>query len=568
MRAPSSPRARWALVVLAAALTLVVIHVTWLLANRRGYPLDVDEAGYMAIALHDHAGLASGGLDGYWHAIDSQYPQAPLVPALTALVYLIHPGIVISFPVILAFFVLLVMSTYAIAERLSGPRIGALAALVIATSPGVIALSRLFIFAVPSAALLAVAVYALLRSDGFRRTGWALATGVVAGLLVLSRTFSVAFVPGLIVAGLLALIVRGPARRWRALANLGLATVAGTAVAATWYWHNYDAVKAYLTSFGYGKQAAEYGSHPGLFSWSRWTAGAVRMGQEELYLPLLLLVVAGLACVAGLAVAAVWRSQERRSALLAVLRSDAAVVAVVAVSGYAALSSSDNRGHGFTMLLLPVLIALALVPLRGRRQATIVAAAVLGAVGLFNLVSSSGLVEAVEYPSVVSIPAFGDVPIADGRDHALAALRHQIDGPELSFASSERRWQEADHAMARFAFDYAGARGTTPYVCFASRHRVFNTNTVQLSGWLWFNREISVCQLLVDNGGDNVQAYKTWIDAAQPNMLETTSTNARDFDPTVNQAYAEAAGRELGFKPVWTLTLPDGRQARIWWRQR
>ena len=59
-----------------------IIDVWWLLVDRRGFPLDIDEAGYMTIALGDHAGLAHGGITGYWHAVESQAPNAPLVPAL------------------------------------------------------------------------------------------------------------------------------------------------------------------------------------------------------------------------------------------------------------------------------------------------------------------------------------------------------------------------------------------------------------------------------------------------------------------------------------------------------
>src|SRR3954447_13624010 len=129
MRLPSSERARWALVVLAGVLVLVAAQVVWLAANRRGYPLYADEAGYMTIALNDHAALASRGLDGFWDAIQTQVPNAPLVPALTALVYTVHTGILVSYAVPLGFLVLLALATYGIGERLAGPRIEALAAL-------------------------------------------------------------------------------------------------------------------------------------------------------------------------------------------------------------------------------------------------------------------------------------------------------------------------------------------------------------------------------------------------------------------------------------------------------
>jgi hypothetical protein len=73
----------WLRVTLACAVALVVIDVWWLVAYRRGFPVDVDEAGYMTIALNDHAALAHGGLTSYWHAVQSASGPRERAPALT-----------------------------------------------------------------------------------------------------------------------------------------------------------------------------------------------------------------------------------------------------------------------------------------------------------------------------------------------------------------------------------------------------------------------------------------------------------------------------------------------------
>ena len=59
----------------------------------------------------------------------------------------------------------LTLATYGIGERLAGPRLGALAALAVGTSQGVFVFHREYIFALPTAALLA-AVYACSAAKG------------------------------------------------------------------------------------------------------------------------------------------------------------------------------------------------------------------------------------------------------------------------------------------------------------------------------------------------------------------------------------------------------------------
>ena len=571
MRAPTSERARWALVVAVGTLLLVAMHAVWLVANRRGYPMDTDEAGYMTIALNDHAALSSGGLGDFWDIVQRQTPNAPLVPALTALLYTVHTGILISYAVLLGFLILLVAAVYGIVKRLAGPRLGALAALVTATSPGVLMFSREYVFALPAAALLAGAVYALMRSDGLRHTRWALLTGVALGLMVLTRTVTVAFVPGVAFAAVVALLTRGPEGRVRAVANLVLAALAMAAVAATWYWRNLQPVSDYLTSFGYGRQSGVYGEEHPLLSWSRWTTVAEHMGQESLHLWLFAALAVGAAGAAFLAVRRILRSEERRTAAAALARSDALTVAIVLAAGYAALSSSRNAGYGFTVPLVALLVALALLSVRELPALRLPAAVLLGAVAAFNVVSQSGVSSAVAEPRSASVPAIGSMPATDGRPLAVGYVRVQVPGPATEFTPQDEEWLPFDRRLARFFLDYAGSKDQAPVVAFASRNRLVNTNSVGLAGRLWWGTQIAFTQLDASVDGDRPDAYARYLsDPAHglPNMLVTADVARGDFAPLVTQARAEAAARSLGFGVVATMTQPDGRGLRVWWRDR
>lgn len=567
---PSSERARWALAVLGGTLLIVVVQVLWLAANRRGYPLDVDESGYMTIALIDHARLAGGGLDDYWQAIQEQVPNAPLVPALTALVYSVHTGILASFTVLLGFLVLLVMAVYGLAERLAGPRIGALAALVIATSPGALAFSRHYVFALPAAALLACAVYALVRSDGMRSTRWAAGVGVALGLMVLARTLTVAFLPGVALAAVVLVVARGVDRR--RLLNMALAACASVAVAALWYARNFDSVRDYLTSFGYGSKSAEYGSDSSLLSVRRWFLTLQKAGFESLHLILLLMLVGAVIAIAVVAVRRVLADPDRRAAVRRLAGSDAFAVAVVLIVGYVALTSSRNRGLGFSLPLVPLLVVLGVAAIRYLPRARTPLVAGLIAVAVVNFVSESGVVDAFGKRRDVTLPALGTVPVIDAQPSPVGAMREQVPGPKLHFAGHDKQWLDVDHELAGFVLGFAEREGVErgPVVAFATRHRVMNTNSVALASVLWFRREVPMAQLTPD-GGDTAAAYAAFLsDPAHglPNFVFTASTNAGDFSPAVTQSEVERAARSLGFRVVRTARLPDGRVLRMWWLPR
>jgi 4-amino-4-deoxy-L-arabinose transferase-like glycosyltransferase len=120
----------WPQVVVAATVgVLVAANVAWLWRFRYGFPLDVDEAGYLATALDNTAAFESEGIMGLWDAYIRQHPQAPLVPLLTVPFELLFgygtfPGFLLQE----CFFVLLVLSSYGIGRRLTTPAYGVLTA--------------------------------------------------------------------------------------------------------------------------------------------------------------------------------------------------------------------------------------------------------------------------------------------------------------------------------------------------------------------------------------------------------------------------------------------------------
>src|SRR5262249_28718753 len=151
--------------------------------------------------------------------------------------------------------------------------------------------------------------------------------------------------------------------------NIAAAAIAAFAVAATWYWRNLDSVVEYLTGFGYGSEAANFGKEHTTLSWSWWHAVATLMTSTDLLLPLALLILAGLVAVAVAAARRVIDSGDRRATVERLLRSEVLAVAIVFAAGYLALSTSRNSGSGFTLPIAILLPPIAVVALRLYRRA-------------------------------------------------------------------------------------------------------------------------------------------------------------------------------------------------------
>jgi 4-amino-4-deoxy-L-arabinose transferase-like glycosyltransferase len=565
VRRLSSTR-KWALVVLVGCIALAAVNVWWVATHRHGYPFDVDEAGYTMIGLNDWLGLSNGGPHGWWEAVQTQTPNAPLLPAITSLVLVFSPGVLEGFGVLIAFGALLTLAAYGIGERLAGPRLGALAALAVATSQGTFIFTREYIFALPTAAFLSCAVYALLRSDGMRLRLWSIACGASVGLMLLSRTMAVAFVPGVVVAAALLILLRRREDIWPRLLNLGLAGLAGTLVAATWYWRNLQPVIDYLTNYGYGSQAQYYGQEDSPLSWDRLKTVAERMIQSDLLVPLALLIFAGLLALGIVLVLRVRDAEDRRTELLRLAAGDAFAVLIVAAAGYAALMSSQNGGNGFTFPIAMLLPPLAVVALRRFRIAALPVTVIVVAIAALNLVASSDIWDGASKTRNVEVPALGELPWVSGEPHAVAAVRQQIPGPPTRFASQDEGWTKADAQLADLLLEPIGPEGPPRLVAFAMRNRVISTNSVGLAGLLHHHVGLPLTQL-VPEPSDSVANYRHQLTdpvLGEPPALVTTSSEAGDFEPVVTQKKVEIAAKRLGFRLTREIPLPDGRSIRVW----
>jgi hypothetical protein len=555
-------------------IVLTGVNLWWLWHIRSGYPLNVDEAGYVTMALNDTIGLRAEGFLGLARAFLLQGWYAPLVPLLTVPAYLIFGDQILpSFVPVQAFFVLLVLATYGLGKRLASPGMGLVMASVVAASPGITEYARMYHFAVPSAALYTAAAYALLRSEGISNRPWALVWGLLLGLIALTRTVMLAFVPGLVIAAVL-LVVMNQQRRAHAF-NLGLGLVVAAATAGIWYWKNLGLVLEYLFSFGYGKNSEFYGVARSATSPDFWLMRLVSLVAEGFYLPFAALLIVAL--VSGLAAMVYLRATTRIPVRVwSQRRTEMLVLLTMFAQGYLVLTSSRNSGSGFILLLLPLavvfaLVALCQVPSRFWKALLTASLILVAAINIgMELPQFPGLAE----PRSVSIPGFGRFEITDGRadiQKVLAESGYDAGAPASGAPAMHTGWMRADEQVASFLREFAAAHDRRPIVWFASRDPFFNTNSVELAGLIHLSEYLPMGQLSAVTRGDRADAYRAAIAMAgssQPNFMVASDPGEAEFGPRITQAYAEEAAQSLGYNLVKRFALPDGREVRIWWLDR
>ena len=568
MRLPQNQTARWALYVGIGLLFLIALDVWWVATYRHNFPFDVDEAGYTTIGLVDWLGFQNGGVHGWWEAIQTQPPNAPLLPAVTSVALLVHQGVLVGFGVLIGFIVILTFATYGIGERLAGPRLGALAALAVATSQGAFSFTREYVFALPAAAMFSCAVFALVRSDGLRSKRWSAALGAAIGLMLLARTMTVAFVPGLGVAAVVLIATRGRADLVNRLLSLLLASVVAFGVTISWYWRNFAPVEEYLTSYGYGSQAANYGSEHAPVSWIRFKSIVERIAFLDLLGPLALLVFFAIIALAITAIVRVRQAEDRRAELLRLAGSNVLAVAIVFAAGFAALMSSRNPGDGFSFPISMLLPPLAVVALRVYRNLAVPITVVVGIFALVTVVASSTIWDWASKTRTTSMPVLNEVPWVNAIPNAVGAIRTQLPGSPYRFEGSDADWTPIDHKLANLFLSPIGPEHTQPLVSFASRNRIISANSVSLAGVLDHHAGIPFTQLNAEPS-DTVANYVKELEDPElgiPTALVTMSSNVDDFPPLITQSKAEAAARQVGFHRIRQLTLPDGRKLRVWVR--
>ncbi|OYY04593.1 MAG: hypothetical protein B7Y73_03810 [Acidocella sp. 35-58-6] len=564
-------RISYTLGLLGILLVFLVINARWIWVFRHGQPLDIDEAGYLGISIVDYYGFLHDGIRGLLEAIWAPSVQAPLTTALAGLFYCVTgPHVIVGFAVPLLSGAAIIAATYFLGCSLGSRQVGLVSAALVASCPIIITYSRSFTFALPTTAVVTMALVALLRSDRFRLFSWASVFGVCLGLMPLARTMTIAFVPGIIL-GAVIYTISEPADRRQRLLVLAFSLLLALAIAASWLGPNGRYVFHYLLSFGYGNHAAEYGPSQSMFSLAKWLLMA-RIIITYVYLPYFLVLLAGVLSMLLLAGRSI--AQDGVNAFFRTLASTPSLPIIIYVaSAMVALASSQNTGDAFLAPIVPAAIVLSVWSCRKMSSSRVYRFAQASAVifvMILGVTPSLDLNLSIARPWSVHVPVLGSSTVTDGRAEIET---YEANGGFTSDDPAEPINPVTGRAWVDFsALTSAEIRkmgGDTP-VAFGFRHYLYNMNTVGLLQLIKNGRESSLTMVDPIVTGDTILGDLAWLtngDAAQACLLLTSDDEARQFLPLVTNGRMVDAAMQAGFKSITRWAMPDGHYVTVWKRQ-
>ena len=247
-----------ALAALLAALAAAM--VAWLAVDRR--PPEWDYALHLERAVACHRILGEPGHDRLAEIIAESSFYPPIVACAAGLLYFVFPvAPLTSQSVMWVFLVAGALAIYGVGRRLVDGPAGLLAAFLFATAPFVVFSLLTFQLDLQLAAMVALTLYALVRSERFSRWGWSLAAGVTFGAGMLTKPPFFAYLLGPML-WVLWRILRAPERGAR-LGRLIAATALGALVALPWYGPRLVGLPMQILSRSF-RQAAESGHAPAM----------------------------------------------------------------------------------------------------------------------------------------------------------------------------------------------------------------------------------------------------------------------------------------------------------------
>ncbi|MBB4342157.1 ArnT family glycosyltransferase [Rhizobium leguminosarum] len=555
--------------------TYAIVNIRWIIQYRLGSVPSLDEAGYLTFAFQYFYAMRDGGFWNWVHAIQGPSIFSPLTAAVASLVFqLFGKHLAAAYMATLAAGIVTLVSTYAIALRIMGKRRALICLLLIASLPAVIDYTRTFEFALPVTAATCVALYCLVRSDHMRSLPWAIAFGFCVGLMPLFRTMTLAFIPGMALGAFVYSLgnpggYSSTAKRllWAYFLLLLAATVA-IAVAMTWFWENADGVFQYLTNYGYGAKATEFG--PSHFWWG--TIVAILSALFIIHLPhALFLAAGGAAMIVYLARSC---ASGRRKTVEAIFQSPVTPIVIFVALASAVLLTSSNKGSAFALPIIPPAIILAVWAIfrpERRRRYKLAAAVYVLIIAALGAIPALDLNNKLAKPTYLHLPQGIDIVVTSGRSSfENFLLFNHIGSPKLPSViplDESRRWMQLSVTIFR---DLQKVTTPNQLVMFGFRHVILNSNTVTLANLMDTQQKYFISGIDPTSVGETYDDYRRWLTetwVSDTCLMLLSNGNEGEVLPAVNTAELLRAMQDLGYsKSGMTWTMPNGRLIEAWKR--
>ena len=414
--------------------------------------------------------------------------------------------------------------------------------------------SRSYQFASAAGAALLLTLWALVASDRGRRPWVMAAFGLAAGVMLLTRPMTVAFLPGL---GLATVVVLQWSRR--VVLHLAIATLMALAVAGPWWFRSRDQLRDYLFSYGYGSDATDYGGQNVLArALNRLGAG---LGDLRPLFVLLGLVTTALVLVHLVR----WRRSGRSLREWTGARREIAGMLLVIGVGYAALFSTANLGVWFELPLelvgLAAVISLAgLVGGAGMARLG-VAAVTLAAISFaVSLTDRGGEYDLGEPRGVVQGLLFGGL-YDQARDVVVADARFGSNDASVRDAASEE-WAEVSRDLVGRLDDRTTGQDA-PVVTLTGSTQLVNANTLMLAHEL--RGEDRLWYEVPDTRAPDalLEQYLTTERGTSPRTMVILRPRSERLPQDRESDRLRSLALDRGWEMVESLPWPDGGTAEI-----
>jgi len=552
-------------VALLALFTYQSVH--WLVEYRFGQSLDIDESGYLALAVAFAKAKIYGGWTGWLRALSAPLGFAPMAPIAASLA-MIAFGVNENYGLLcnVGFAVCTLILMFVVLRRSSLPH-ALLACILLASLSDFVVFSRGFQFVTATTFFFFAGFACFVLSDGFRRSSYSALVGAALGCMILSRTMALAFLPAFAFSFLVYLyLTRGFSRE--TIKNIVLSIIVFLIVALPWYVRNFASVFGYLFSFGYGAHAAEYGHSQGVFTWAnlslrfRWIFVQMRLPHFFFIVPLFII---------GLASVLVRRKRDATSHLII-------AGSVLCLSCFAVLWTSQNMGTGFDAPIYPVMI-FCVAAWFGTMGLRWLQAAYFALAAGFFAISAYGhqdLYRCVAMSKPFSEGFGGDDawtgPLLDcgtlvhmslqQNDFPPGSPRNFILGRDEAVA-----WRNLNRSVSTYVATEDVNKGP---VLLLSRHMILNVNSIGLEMIKQFGFMVPMVQVDPALLAPKLDSYTNWLaqppqDAACFAMM--LNDQHGEFSPRADLATMESALKSSGFEHIKDFPTPrPGQHLEAWKR--
>jgi 4-amino-4-deoxy-L-arabinose transferase-like glycosyltransferase len=258
------PGLRWPVLSAGVVLGLFIFHAinNWLWVDTNLTLMGWDRSSHLAKTLIYNDMLGQVSLRTAFTALTWPWNRPPL-PFLSVVPFYRVFGVSTDVALMsnCLYLAILLGSVYGIGRSLYGPKVGLLASFLVSFYPVLFSISRLSYVDYAMTAMVALAIYLLLKTDGFRNRGWSLLFGFAAGLGLLTKWPFIAFAGAPIAyvawrSGALRRVLyvswtgsEGSTRMRRILSSPWLHGVAALVLTGAWYIPNWDRLPGFTLGY-------------------------------------------------------------------------------------------------------------------------------------------------------------------------------------------------------------------------------------------------------------------------------------------------------------------------------